>query len=438
MKSLKLLSRGLTLAVVLALMLTACGSGNANGVQNTLDPNKKVKLTFSWWGDKTRHDKTMEAIKAWNSKHPDIQVEGLYQGWDGYSAKLTTQFAANVAPDIMQVSLNDLQQYAKDDLLLDLTKYKSTDFAGIDENQWPGLTYNGKVAAVSSGITGGASVYNKTLTDKYNLAPFTETDTGDTVLEKYKKAVLDTNGDGKIDLWACFDCMDSDPKLYNKMIEPFGLSVWTPDMKGCKFTDPAVISKLKIMERARKAKVIVPPDVTLMDGQSYMGAGYIVYDGTGLSMFSALASSTKDELVLGMPILPPAGGIDIRSCDVGLPIAINGKCKNPDAAVKFLSWFLTDPEAAKITGMVRGVFPSKAQRDAVKDSLSKVDKSIVEVCSKIQALGHPISDTATPNNYSQFLDIFTQEKNRYLLDQINLEQFMQNIQTAGNPVLAGD
>jgi ABC-type glycerol-3-phosphate transport system substrate-binding protein len=380
----------------------------------------------------------MNALKAWNSKHPDIQVEGAYQGWDGYEAKLTTQFAANVAPDIMQISLNDLQQFEKDDLLLDLTKYKNTYFAGIDENQWPGLTYNGKIAAVSSGINGSASIYNKTLTDKYNLAPLTDDDTMDTLLEKCKKAVLDTNGDGKIDLWGNFDPMDGDPGGYNAMVKTFDLSVWTPDMKGCKFTDPAIINILKKYEQFRKAKVIVPPDITLMDGQSYMGGGYIVYDGSGLSMYPSTAASTKDNIVLGMPLLPFAGGKDIRSVDVGLPIAINNKCKNPDAAAKFLSWLLTDPEAAKITGMIRGVFPSKAQRDAVKDSLSNVDKSIVEVCSKLQNLGHPVNGTAMPNNYSQFLDIFTQEKNRYLLDQINLEQFMQNIQKAGSPVLAGN
>jgi multiple sugar transport system substrate-binding protein len=433
---LKIALRFVSLVIVMALVFTACGSGTATGSTKS-NSAEKVKLTFSWWGDKARHDATLAAIKVWNSKHPEIQVEGAYQGWDGYSAKLSTQFAAGVGPDIFQISSSDLPQFAKDGLLKDLTPYKSTDFAGIDESLWADLIFNNKIYAVSSGVSATAYAYNKTKAEKYNLDTLTADDTMDTLLAKCKKATIDTNGDGKLDLWGIFDPMDSDPSTYDSFVKPFGLSVWTPDFKGCQFTNPKIIAILKKYEQFRKMKVIVPPDVSLMDGQSYIGAGFVEYTNTTLSAFPGVVASTEDELGITLEPKPFEGGKDLRAATSGLPIAINNKTKNPDAAVKFLSWFLTDPDAAKAVGMVRGVFPSKAQRDATSSSLNSMEKSVVEVVNQLQALGHK-SDDKIPDGYVQFLDIFTQEKNRYLLDQITLEQFMENIQTSGSPALVGN
>jgi len=394
----------------------------------------KVNLVFGWWGEKARNDATMAAIKIWNSTHPEIQVGGAYQGWDGYSAKLAASFAGDNAPDIFQISFSDFEQFSKENLLLDLTSFKSTDFAGIDKSLWTNLIYNGKTRAVASGIQGCVGIYNKTKAEKYKLAPLTDGDTMDTLLAKCKKATLDTNGDGKTDLYGIFDPMDTDPESYNNFVRPFGLSVWTSNLKGCLFSNSKVIKQIKKYEQFRKSKVILPDDVSIMNGQTYMGIGAIEYDKSSLSILPEVMAGTRDEIGLAMEPKPFAGGKDLRAT-TSIPIAINSMCKYPDAAVKFLSWFLTDPRSAIALKMVRSVPPSKTQRDALLSISNPIEKNIVEIASKLQALGN-VAFEKVPNNYGQFLEIFQQEKNRYLLNAITLDQFMTNLQEAGNPIFA--
>ena len=80
----------------------AGGSSDANaasGAITTTDPNEKVTLRFSWWGSTTRHQATLEAIELYESRHPNVTIEGEYGAFDDFYQKLLTQLAGGTAPD---------------------------------------------------------------------------------------------------------------------------------------------------------------------------------------------------------------------------------------------------------------------------------------------------------------------------------------------------
>src|SRR5699024_978082 len=76
---------------------------------NDTSKDGQIELRMAWWGGQERHDRTLEVIELYEEKNPNVKIVPEYSGMDGYFDKLTTQFAAKNAPDIIQYggNLND-------------------------------------------------------------------------------------------------------------------------------------------------------------------------------------------------------------------------------------------------------------------------------------------------------------------------------------------
>ena len=61
-------------AIGCVFILSACGKNKSEDVtppDGKLDP---CELRFSWWGGDDRHEATLNAIKLWADKHPEIKI----------------------------------------------------------------------------------------------------------------------------------------------------------------------------------------------------------------------------------------------------------------------------------------------------------------------------------------------------------------------------
>jgi ABC-type glycerol-3-phosphate transport system substrate-binding protein len=421
----------LLIAAILAMMLLLLfGCGNAE--------KGPVKLQFAWWGNEKRHNATIEAVKLWNASHPDIQVETYFQGYDGYSDKLVTQFAGKTAPDIFQIELGATAGYATKGQLLDLTPYMKKEFAGLDESLKAYFIVDKKNYSVSSGVTGPVLVYNKTYLDKLGAPAPTDNETLETLLEKCKQVTRDTNGDGKIDVWGI-----GDPVAWNisDFIRDFalqsGIDVFAPDMKSSNFGDPALVALYKMLGRFRDAGVCpAPGQVTVKEGGNEFTSGYTVFYSGSLSSVASTMSSMKDEVgVAALPVVSAAG--DNRTLKTGLPIGIYSGTKHKREAVAFLSWFLTSPDAAKVLGMVRGILPSKAQREASAATGDKASMEITRIATFYDSLKHAtgaiLEEPVNIDEWGQLVEDTVQE---YQYRKITIEQMCETIKKLGDPILA--
>src|SRR5690625_6887728 len=77
---------------------------------------------MAWWGEQTRNDGTNEVIEMFEDENPHITIETEYASWDDYWRKLAPQASANELPDIIQMDLAYISQYANNDQLTDLTR----------------------------------------------------------------------------------------------------------------------------------------------------------------------------------------------------------------------------------------------------------------------------------------------------------------------------
>ena len=126
------------LVILMMAFLAACGGGNSNTNNtpsssagnnpsaNTDGANnsgvEQIELRMAWWGGQERHDRTLKVIELYEKENPHIKIIPEYSGFDGYFDKLTTQFAAGNAPDIIQYGGN-LNDFVARDVVLPLDDY---------------------------------------------------------------------------------------------------------------------------------------------------------------------------------------------------------------------------------------------------------------------------------------------------------------------------
>src|SRR5690625_1838986 len=177
----------LVLGLVMVVWLAACGGNDNNDSDNennnssnnevgnndnTNEDNggdkEEVTLRIAWWGEQTRNDGTNEVIEMFEDENPHITIEAEYAGWDDYWRKLAPQAAASELPDIIQMDLSYISQYADNNQLADLTPYleEEIDTSEIDDNIISSGEVDGGIFGFSAGVNALGFQYNEALLDE--------------------------------------------------------------------------------------------------------------------------------------------------------------------------------------------------------------------------------------------------------------------------------
>ena len=126
-------------------------------------------LTFAWWGNQTRNERTQAALELYSEENPGVTFDTQPAAWDDYWAKLSTLAAGNSLPQCIQMDYSYLKQYVSNGLLADLTPYVESgvlDVSNCDEGILESGSVDGKLYAVCAGVNAPALIYNKTITDE--------------------------------------------------------------------------------------------------------------------------------------------------------------------------------------------------------------------------------------------------------------------------------
>src|SRR5690606_24583149 len=110
------------LAAASALALSACGGGStASAEAAPVATDRDIQLSLVWWGDDDRAGRYEEAVALFEEKYPNIDVQTQFQAWDDYWTARSTEAAGQTLPDVMQMDLAYIHQYASNNQLLDLS-----------------------------------------------------------------------------------------------------------------------------------------------------------------------------------------------------------------------------------------------------------------------------------------------------------------------------
>jgi multiple sugar transport system substrate-binding protein len=396
-----------------------------------------VNLKMSWWGGDSRHQGTIAAIELWNKTHPNVKVEYSYSGWDGYHDKLAVQLAGGTAPDVFQYSYSNTAAYGDMDVLEDLTPYAKTKFGDFAEGMWRFGIYNGKKLGAPTGASTYALMYNKTMLQKLGVRLLTQDETWESYLELCKAATRDTNGDGKIDFWGAGHLyeipVDGLIPIYNQ----FGIQFWSKDGKHSMFDNATAQGIWKMFKTFVDAKVCLGPlDATVPEGLSPISAGLVATEFGPASGFSSEVAAAEGKYELDMVRLPQhIKGKSGQVIDTPMLFGIYKKGKNKPQAIDFLAWFLTDVEAAKTAGMIRGMYGTAKLREALKGTFKGYDLAMVKLLDLVEAENNPLPMNDPPQR-DQWEDILSTERDKLVHGQVTLEQFFNNAIKYADPSLS--
>jgi multiple sugar transport system substrate-binding protein len=417
--------------VLLLPCLWASGGGEA-----PVKPSGPVTLQMSWWGGDARHKGTIAAIELWNKNHPSITVQYAYSGWDGYHDKLTTQLAGGTAPDVFQYSFANTTIYGDMAVLADLTPYSRTKFGDYAEAMWQLGTYKGKKIGAPTGANAYALKFNKTLLQKLGVRLPTNDETWDSFLELCKQATRDTNGDGKKDFWG-MDMIYSIPvdgliPIYRQ----FGTTFWSADLKRSSIADPTAQSIWKMFKGFVDAGVCMgPTDATIPEGLDSLTSGYVACTFGPASTFSTEQAAVKDKWELDMVRIPHhVKGKSGSIAETPMLFGVYEKGKHKPEAIEFLAWFLTDLEANRAEGMIRGMYGTARLREAMKSTFGPTDLAMAKLLDVVDSENNPARQP-DPANRERFEDVFGPEREKLIFGKVNLDEFFKNVQKFADPVL---
>ena len=129
------------------------------GPRQTGSAENPVTINYTWWGNDDRAERTRKAIALFESKNPDIKVNGNFTDFAGYWQKRATEAAGGGLPDVMQWDLSYLRDYGQRNQLLDLGTVKiNTD--AFDKSLLPSGQIRGKTYGIPTSTNAFAVYYD--------------------------------------------------------------------------------------------------------------------------------------------------------------------------------------------------------------------------------------------------------------------------------------
>ena len=446
MKKFKVVS--LLLIVVMAFSVVFAGCGKVTPTEKrteykepVFDENKTYNLQFAWWGDTERETATREALDLWNERYPNIQIEGISGGWDGFHDKLRVQLLTGQGGyfQIFQFSPLYLRLFAEGGRLVDLTPYLNK-FEAIGPQEdviWAGMTFNdNQIYALPSGLGAGAMLYNKDTLDKYDIAYPKDDETGDSMNDRYRELTNKARAAGEERMWGSQDPLDTEASGYAGMLQAHDVKPWSDDYLDTNLDTEESLLIFEDLDKLTQEGIFIPTDITVSNASEYLDK-YCGYGGTSSSGATSTIAQLKSEIGLVVPAGPNEGYTDYRISGAAIPIALNSRVEDDEtlgACLRFLQWFLTSTEAAEKLGFSRGIPPSKVQQDYIAPTLGKVEAEILRINDYVVALGNQPGQRE-PARIAAFDNVFQVSKDKYFFQGMSIRDFLKEACKNGRPEL---
>jgi len=320
-----------------------------------------VTLRFLWWGGSDRHDRTRKAIALFESRHPGVRIKPEYMGTTGYLEKLTMQMVGGTEPDIMQVNWAWLAMFSRHgDGFHDLNRQR--EHLALDQFSADDLRMNtveGKLNGLAPSYAARCFVWNQAAFARAGVAlPRTWDElfaAGPAFRSKLGERAFPMDGEP-------YDMLLlSQTYIHQKHGTPFVHA----SGKRVAMSPEALREWVQMYQRLTETHVATP----LRYRASLGGAekpleqqpDWVVGNWAGNYTWDTalrLRQSTLDKqqkLDIGEFLTLPDAKNSGMFGRPAMLYSVSKRCRHPEIAAKFLNFLLTDPEAARIQGLTRGV-----------------------------------------------------------------------------------
>jgi multiple sugar transport system substrate-binding protein len=351
--------------LVLCAALAGCGSGSSDTAGG------KTVLRYAWWGNPDRATRTEDAVALFEKRHPDIEVQTSFAGYDAYKQKLATQAAGGDAPDVMQLDYRQIDQYASAGVLLDLGKHNVLRAGDIDQ----GLLATGVVGGGQYAIPQGRGTETVVYDAKQWKAAGVETPQKGWTWEEWADAMRAlARATGKAGA--------TDPGQSEDAFEVWlrgqGKKLYTTEGR-LGFTAEDLTRWWSFTNALRREGAVSSAEqTTQLDGSvenTPLARGEAIADINWDAPSSGLAAIVGD----GLTLAPMPSGTDGTPGQYFKPsvfLGASATTAHPKGAAQLIDFLVNDPAAAKILGATRGIPVNEAIREQQLPELEDFDKTV--------------------------------------------------------------
>lgn len=363
-------------AVVTGAALALAGCAGTSEPASSFDPNEKVTLNFTWWGNDDRAARYDALIAAFNEEYPNITINGQFTDFPSYWEKRQTEAAGGGLPDVWQFSDNYLRQYGEPGYVLDLaTVADYIDFDTFDEALLGTGQLNGTQYSLPTGYSAWANFVNDDLIAANDLtAPEGGTSFED--FTAWMKSVTDATG-GKV-----YGGTDVTQRIqtFELVLRADGKNLYTEDGK-LGFTEDELKAFWESGAAARDGITVPQNKLEEITPKSGFG-GNLTASETSWSNFLGgyLADSGASSISLIAPPTAKQGSKDLYR-QAGLQMAISADTEHPEAAAIFLDYVVNSEKAGEIFGTTLG-FPASSSKLAGA-VLEGADKQVADYLDSV-------------------------------------------------------
>jgi multiple sugar transport system substrate-binding protein len=368
-------------------------------------------MRLAWWGNPTRDERTLKAVEMFMAKYPEIKIETETTGWAGYWDKMNTQAAAGSLPDLMQHDYAYMLQWVSRNQLADLTPYVQKgiiDLSKINDSFLSGGRVNGKLYGISLGTNAVCLTYDPAVLAKAGIA---EPDSTTWTWEDFERIALE---------------------IYRKT------GAATYGKTGLGFTDPSALREFYAIQlRLLDAGALIRPEVafvTVTPEESEFAKGRSWVEFIWSNQYVSTQAAAKRPLKLAL--LPNIKNAKAKGTFLkpSMFFSIPASAENPEAAAKFLNYFLNDIAVNDMLMGERGVPIPDDVREHMATKVDAINKQIFDYISLASKNAGPI-DPPDPAGSGEFLKMVRDVTQEILYKRISLDEGVSKIMTQGNRIL---
>ncbi|WP_106815102.1 ABC transporter substrate-binding protein [Microbacterium timonense] len=373
---------GAAVAAGAALVLAGCagGSGSTPDAAPTFDPDEKVTLNMSFWGNDVRADLYNQVIEAFNEEYPNITVNTSFLAFPEYWEKRQTEAAGGGLPDVMQFDYSYLRQYSENGLLLDLDPYLGNiiETDPLPENILSIGVVDDKTTAIPTSTNAWGLFTNPKLLEEVGVEDFPGGD-----WEEYTDWMGEITDAGGGTIYGGTDYtgriqnfeVQQRAKGEDLFTEDGEVNFTKDDLKA--FWEQGDAARDGITLPAQKAEELLPLsgfDAGLTASEltwDNFGAGYLANLGEGFTELNLIAPPVTEEGAKDLYLKP------------SMLEAVSAKTKHPAAAATLVNFLINSPESGEIFGTNRGLPASEtaleaANLDPISQQIKDYEASIAD------------------------------------------------------------
>lgn len=383
--------RGLAIAIAGSLALTACGSDDSND-----SGDGKVTLQFTWWGADERAQLYEAGIDLFEAQNPNIKVQTSFNNFEDYWNLRNTDATSGALPDVLQMDLSYLWEFAGGGLLADLNDHSDQiDLSGLDEEVVASGEVDDGLYAIATGTNTMALLYNPGLVEELGL----EMPDWDYTWDEYNDFIVEASEAGADQSPQVYGAADHTMVwwLFMQHLTQEGIEPFSEDGE-INFTEDDILEYIATLDDVREPENHTHP-IARAEQLDPLG-GYTAGEAVMEFHWDNFLGSYSQELGIDdMQLMPVPSGADGEKHMFFKPtmqLAMGANSKHPEEAAQLIDFLINDPETGAIFGTDMGVPSSESQRDALDLEEGSISARVIEFEDAVAEAGYVTAPLPRP------------------------------------------